>query len=94
LRLILLPQALARVVAPMVGNAIGNFKNTSVVVVVGLFDLMLTTQNALLDPAWAGPTLEAYLFLGSIYLVVCLGLTRYGQLLERHAARQAGGVDD
>jgi general L-amino acid transport system permease protein len=85
MRLVILPQALALVIGPMVGTAIGNFKNTSLVVIIGVFDLMLATQTALIDPNWRGLTLEAYLFLGALYLVVCLALTRYGRLLERRA---------
>jgi general L-amino acid transport system permease protein len=84
LRYVILPQALLAVVPAMVGNAIGHLKNTSLVAVVGLFDLTLSTQNALLDPRWRGAGLEGYLFLGALYFAGCFALSRWGAFLESY----------
>jgi general L-amino acid transport system permease protein len=79
---IILPQAITIVIPPLVGNLIGNFKNTSLVSIISLLDLMSTTQIALIDPNWRGLTNEAYLFLGTIYFVPCFAMSRYSQWLE------------
>jgi general L-amino acid transport system permease protein len=79
---IVLPQAITIVIPPLVGNLIGNFKNTSLVSIISLLDLMQTTQVALIDPNWRGLTNEAYLFLGTIYFVACFAMSRYSQWLE------------
>lgn len=79
---IVLPQAITIVIPPLVGNLIGNFKNTSLVSIISLLDLMNTTQVALVDPNWRGLTSEAYLFLGAIYFVACFAMSRYSQWLE------------
>lgn len=79
---IVLPQAITIVIPPLVGNLIGNFKNTSLVSIISLLDLMQTTQVALIDPNWRGLTSEAYLFLGAIYFVACFAMSRYSQWLE------------
>ncbi|GGF13407.1 ABC transporter permease [Aliidongia dinghuensis] len=80
---IVLPQAITIVIPPLVGNLIGNFKNTSLVSIISLLDLMQTTQVALIDPNWRGLTSEAYLFLAAIYFVACFAMSRYSQWLER-----------
>src|SRR5881398_190496 len=59
-RLIVLPQALAMVIPPLVNNFIGAFKNTSLVIIIGLFDLLGTANAALTDPNWQGFATEAY----------------------------------
>lgn len=79
---IILPQAITIVIPPLVGNLIGNFKNTSLVSIISLLDLMSTTQVALIDPNWRGLTSEAYLFLGAIYFAACFAMSRYSQWLE------------
>jgi len=79
---IVLPQAITIVIPPLVGNLIGNFKNTSLVSIISLLDLMSTTQVALVDPNWRGLTSEAYLFLGAIYFAACFAMSRYSQWLE------------
>jgi general L-amino acid transport system permease protein len=80
---IVLPQAITIVIPPLVGNLIGNFKNTSLVSIISLLDLMQTTQVALIDPNWRGLTSEAYLFLAAIYFAACFAMSRYSQWLER-----------
>ena len=84
---IILPQALKLVIAPMVNNFIGQFKDTSLVIIIGIFDLMMTAKTALSDPAWLGFYKEAYLFIGMIYFGFCFFMSRYSLWLERHLNR-------
>jgi general L-amino acid transport system permease protein len=79
---IILPQALSLVIPPMVNTFISFFKDTSLVLIIGLFDLMSAAKAALTDPAWRGFYREAYLFIGLIYFVFCFFMSRYSQWLE------------
>ena len=82
-RLIVLPQALAMVIPPLVNNFIGAFKNTSLVLIIGLFDLLNTANTALTDSNWQGFANEAYVFIAAIYFCFCFFMSRYSQMLER-----------
>jgi general L-amino acid transport system permease protein len=82
-RLIVLPQALAMVIPPLVNSFIGGFKNTSLVIIIGLFDLLGAANAALTDANWQGFYLEAYVFTAAIYFTFCFFMSRYSQMLER-----------
>jgi general L-amino acid transport system permease protein len=82
MRKIILPQALSLVIPPMVNTFISFFKDTSLVIIIGLFDLMSAAKAALTDPAWRGFYRETYLFIGLIYFVFCFFMSRYSQWLE------------
>jgi general L-amino acid transport system permease protein len=82
-RLIVLPQALSMVIPPLVNNFIGAFKNTSLVLIIGLFDLLNTANTALTDSNWQGFSSEAYVFVAAIYFCFCFFMSRYSQMLER-----------
>jgi len=82
MRLIILPQALKVVIAPLVSIFISLFKDTSLVVVIGIFDLTLSAKAALADAAWRGFGVETYLFIALIYFGFCHAMSRYGQALE------------
>ena len=82
-RLIILPQALALVIPPLVNTFIGTFKDTSLVIIIGLFDLLGTANAALTDANWRGFYLEAYVFTAAIYFTFCFFMSRYSQMLER-----------
>lgn len=82
MRLIIVPQAIRIVIPPTVNTAIGMFKDTSLVLIIALFDLLNTTKTALRDPEWLGFSLEAYVFVGLIYFVFCYVMSKYSQGLE------------
>ena len=86
-RLIVLPQALAMVIPPLVNTFIGMFKDTSLVLIVSLFDLLGATEFALSDANWQGFAVEAYVFIAVIYWCFCFFMSRYSQMLEREFNR-------
>ena len=86
-RLIVLPQALAMVIPPLVNSFIGGFKNTSLVIIIGLFDLLGTANAALTDANWQGFYIEAYVFTAAIYWTFCFFMSRYSQMLEREFSK-------
>lgn len=83
MRLIILPQALKIVIPPLVSIFIAMFKDTSLVVIIGIFDLTLAAKAALTDPAWQGFGVEVYIFISAIYFVFCYSMSKYSQALER-----------
>ena len=83
MRLIILPQALKIVIPPSVSVLISAFKDTSLVVIIGLYDLLKTTQSTLSDPKWMGFSAEAYIFIALIYFVCCFFMSNYSRKLEK-----------
>jgi general L-amino acid transport system permease protein len=79
---VVLPQALRIAVPPLVNTFIGFFKDTSLVLIIGLFDLLSTIKVSLTDPAWSGFGLEAYIFAALVYFVFCFAMSRYSRRLE------------
>jgi len=84
---IILPQALRMVIPPLVNTFIGSFKDTSLVLIVGLFDLLNMGTVALSDPPWQSFSTEVYLTLAVIYFVFCFAMSKYSRGLERELAR-------
>ncbi len=82
-RKIVLPQALRVVMAPLASIFISLFKDTSLVVVIGIFDLTQAAKAAIADADWHGFSIEAYLFIACIYFVFCYAISRYSQRLEK-----------
>ena len=85
--LIVLPQALRIVIPGLVNEFIALFKNTTLVLIVSLFDLLGIVQAALSDPKWVGLTAEGYIFAGTVFWFACFALSRYSLGLERRLAR-------
>ena len=81
--LVVLPQALRITVPPLVSTCIGFFKDTSLVLIIGLFDLLSTIKVSLNDPKWTGFGVEAYLFAALVYFVFCIAMSRYSRTLEK-----------
>ncbi len=80
---IILPQALRLVIPPLVNTFIGFFKDTSLVLIIGIFDLLTAGKTAIVEPAWQGFGVEVYVTIGVIYLVFCFAMSKYSQDLER-----------
>ena len=89
-RYVTLPQALHVAIPPLVNTFIGFFKDTSLVVIIGLFDFLTTIKVSLSEPAWSGFGIEAYLFAALGYFVFCYPMSRYSQALERQTAHGIG----
>jgi general L-amino acid transport system permease protein len=89
---VVLPQALRIAIPPLVNTFIAFFKDTSLVVIIGLFDLLTSIKVALTEPAWTGFGVEAYLFASLVYFAFCLAMSRYSQNLERELARDRARV--
>lgn len=83
MRFIILPQALKVVIPPTVNTSIGLFKDTSLVVIIALFDLLSGAKSSIQDGQWLGFSVEAYLFAAVIYFIFCFSLSRYSQNLEK-----------
>lgn len=82
MRLVVLPQALRAATPALTNTAIGGLKDTSLVVIVGLHDLMSTAKMAYNDPLWQRHALEAYVFVGALFFVLCWALSAAGRRLE------------
>jgi general L-amino acid transport system permease protein len=85
--LIILPQALRMVIPPLVNTFIGFFKDTSLVLIIGIFDLLTAGKTSVVEPAWQGFGVEVYVTVGVIYLVFCFAMSKYSQGLERDLNR-------
>lgn len=86
--LIILPQALRISLPAMTNEFIALVKNTTLVLVVSILDLLGIAQASLADPAWVGMSMEAYAFSGSIYWLICFALSRWSRYLETLGRRQ------
>ncbi|MBS3905478.1 MAG: amino acid ABC transporter permease [Syntrophaceae bacterium] len=87
MRLVILPQALKIVIPPTVSILISAFKDTSLVVIIALFDLLKTTQSVLSNPEWMGFSREAYVFIAILYFLGCFSMSNYSRKLEKELSR-------
>jgi general L-amino acid transport system permease protein len=85
--LIILPQALRIVIPPLVNTFIGFFKDTSLVLIIGIFDLLTAGKVALAEPIWQSYSTEVYIVLGLLYFVCCYTMARYSRGLEQEFSR-------
>lgn len=83
MRLIILPQALKIVIPPTVGILISAFKDTSLVVIIALYDILNTTKSILNTPEWTGFSTEAYIFIAVIYYICCFSMSQYSRKIEK-----------
>ncbi|MBC9251943.1 amino acid ABC transporter permease [Pseudomonas alcaligenes] len=81
--LVILPQALKLVIPGIVNTFIALFKDTSLVIIIGLFDLLNSIKRATNDPAWLGMSTEGYVFAALVFWIFCFGMSRYSMHLER-----------
>ncbi len=83
MRLIILPQALKIVIPGIANTVISLFKDTTLVLIIGLFDLLGAVKSTLSDPAWDNVMAEGYLFVAFCFWVFCFGMSRYSHRLEK-----------
>ena len=81
--LVILPQALKISIPNIVGSFIALFKDTTLILIIGLFDIlaMVTLTNS--DTAWLGFEVEGYVFVTMIYWVICFSMSQYSKSIER-----------
>ena len=87
-RLVILPQALTVTIPNIVNTYIGLFKDTTLVFIVGIFDLLRTIEVARIDPKWATPVTSTtgYAVAAIFYLIFCYGMSRYARFVEGRLA--------
>ena len=85
MNLIVLPQALKLVIPGIVNNFIGLFKDTSLVYIIGMFDLLGIVRQNFSDTNWASPQtpMSGLLFAGFVFWIFCFGMSRYSMYMER-----------
>jgi general L-amino acid transport system permease protein len=88
MRLVILPQALKIVIPPTVSILISAFKDTSLVMIIALFDLLKTTQTVLSNPEWMGFSREAYIFIAILYFAGCFSMSNYSRKLEKELSTE------
>lgn len=83
--LVVMPQALRFVIPGIVNTFIGLFKDTTLVLIVAIFDFLGQMRAAFSDPAWATPAtlFTGFSFAGLVYFFFCFGMSRYSQAMER-----------
>jgi general L-amino acid transport system permease protein len=84
---VVLPQALRIIVPGIINTVVDLFKDTTLVTIIGLFDLLGTVEQALKDPAWLGFATEGYVFSAIVFFVCCYAMSAYGRSMERRLAK-------
>ncbi len=82
-RLVILPQALKISIPGIVNTFIGLFKDTTLVLIIGMLDPLGIGRSSLADAEWAGLAREMYLFIAVFFFICCFGMSRYSIYLER-----------
>ncbi len=80
---IILPQALKISIPGIVNTFIGLFKDTTLVTIIGLLDILGVGRAALADSTWQGLSREVYVFVGIFFFICCFAMSRYSLYLER-----------
>ena len=83
MNLIILPQALKLMIPNIVGNFIGLLKDTTLVSIIGLYDMLLMLKAAGQNPIWIGLHTEPLFFGAIVYFILCFAMSQYSQSLER-----------
>lgn len=82
---IVLPQAIKKVIPPLVSLFIGFFQDTTLVTIIGLLDFLDTVRSAMRDPTWQGiAVLEGYVFAAAVYFTFSALMGAYSRFLERY----------
>jgi len=83
MRLIILPQALKISIPGIVNTFIGLYKDTTLVIIIGLFDPLGMGRASLADTKWQGLSTEIYVFVALFFFVSCFSMARYSLYLEK-----------
>ena len=83
----MLPQALRIIVPGIINTVVDLFKDTTLLTIIGLFDLLGTVEQALKDPAWLGFATEGYVFSAVVFFLCCYAMSAYGRSMERRLAK-------
>ncbi len=83
MRLVILPQALKISIPGIVNSFIGLFKDTTLVIIISMFDILGVGRATLQDSNWKGISREVYLFIGFFFFIVCFAMSRYSLYLEQ-----------
>ncbi|MEL6964727.1 MAG: amino acid ABC transporter permease, partial [Pseudomonadota bacterium] len=83
MRLIILPQALKISIPGIVNTFIGLFKDTTLVIIIGLLDPLGLTTTIRATPEWNGIVVEPYVFIAVFFFIFCFGMSQYSAYLER-----------
>jgi general L-amino acid transport system permease protein len=81
---IVLPQALKVSLPALVNTSISEVKNTTLVLIVGMFDVLQTTRQSLIEPQWRPYFLEAYGFTAALFFILCFAISQLSRKVERH----------
>jgi general L-amino acid transport system permease protein len=82
MRLIILPQALKISIPGIVNTFIGLYKDTTLVIIIGLLDPLGVGRASLADTKWQGLSTEVYVFVALFFFVSCISMARYSLYLE------------
>jgi general L-amino acid transport system permease protein len=85
---VVLPQALRIIVPGIINTVVDLFKDTTLITIIGLFDLLGTVEQALKDPAWLGFATEGYVFSALVFFLCCYTMSAYGRSMERRLAKR------
>jgi hypothetical protein len=95
MRLVIMPQALKLVIPGIVNTFIGLFKDTSLVLIIGLFDLLGIVQQNMNDQNWISPATPAtgFVFAAFVFFIFCFGMSRYSVIwsASRHRPQTIKG---
>ena len=83
--LVILPQAYSLVIPGIINVLIGMFKETSLVYIIGMFDLLGIVRQAIQQAQWSTPQtpLTGMVFIGLVFWIFCFGMSRYAHFIER-----------
>jgi len=83
MRLVILPQAMRLAIPNVINIFIQVLKDSTLVLIVGVFDLLGMVQLAVSDPKWMGHSAEGFVFAGTIFFILCFSISRLSLALER-----------
>ena len=87
---VILPQALRHVIPGLINTVIALFKDTTLVLIIGMFDFLGIIQASLNDQEWLGLAAEGYVFAALVYWSICFGLSRLSINVEQRSGVYRG----